>query len=64
MRAKANRIFLGIPAHAFWPGRSIANILETDGVLCDLSFVFVYLDDTLVASLSADEHLVHLKHTA
>lgn len=32
-----------------------------DSVLCDLSFVFVYLDDILVASQSADKHLLHLK---
>lgn len=32
-----------------------------DSVLRDLTFVFVYLDDILVASPSADEHLMHLK---
>lgn len=32
-----------------------------DSVLRDLEFVFVYLDDILMASSSAEEHLSHLK---
>ena len=32
-----------------------------DSVLRDLAFVFVYLDDILVASTSAEEHLQHLE---
>ncbi|XP_061663933.1 LOW QUALITY PROTEIN: uncharacterized protein K02A2.6-like [Syngnathoides biaculeatus] len=32
-----------------------------DSVLRDLPFVFVYLDDILVASFSEDEHLMHLR---
>ncbi|KAG7513207.1 hypothetical protein JOB18_001396 [Solea senegalensis] len=32
-----------------------------DSVLRDLAFIFVYLDDILVASPLADEHLSHLK---
>lgn len=31
-----------------------------DSVLCNLPFVFMYLDDILVASSSAEEHLSHL----
>jgi len=32
-----------------------------DGVCRDLDFVFIYLDDTLIASSSPDEHLQHLR---
>ncbi|XP_061566754.1 uncharacterized protein LOC133420887 [Cololabis saira] len=32
-----------------------------DSVLRDLTFVFIYLDDILVASSSTEEHLAHLK---
>lgn len=32
-----------------------------DSVLRGMSFLFVYLDDILVASVSAEEHLVHLR---
>lgn len=32
-----------------------------DSVLRDLAFIFVYLDDILVANVSAVEHLSHLK---
>jgi len=32
-----------------------------DSVLRDMSFLFVYLDDILVASTSAEEHLTHLQ---
>lgn len=32
-----------------------------DLIFRDLSFVFVYLDDILVASPLADKHLMHLK---
>lgn len=33
-----------------------------DSAFCDLQFVFVNLDDILLASLSANECLVHHKH--
>ena len=32
-----------------------------DGILRDIDFVFVYLDDILVASRSPEEHLAHLR---
>lgn len=32
-----------------------------DSVLCDLPFLFVYLDDILVASTSQAEHVAHLR---
>ncbi|RJG15673.1 RNA-directed DNA polymerase [Alcanivorax profundi] len=32
-----------------------------DSVLRDMPFLFVYLDDILVASASADDHLIHLR---
>lgn len=32
-----------------------------DSVLRDMSFLFVYLDDILVASTSVEEHLTHLR---
>ena len=34
-----------------------------DSVLQDLHFDFVYLDDILVASMSKEEHLHHLRHS-
>ena len=33
-----------------------------DSVLRDMPFLFVYLDDILVASATADDHLTHLRH--
>ena len=33
----------------------------TDNIFRDLSFVFVYLDDVLVANRSKDEHPYHLR---
>lgn len=43
--------------------KGMAQTFQTlmDSVLRDLSFIFVYLNDVLVASPSADEHLLHLR---
>lgn len=46
----------------FWPEGGSSNFQRLmDSMLRDLAFVFVYLNDILVASPSAEKYLVHLK---
>lgn len=43
----------------YWGGADVQRLM--DSVLRDMPFLFIYLDDILVAGAKADEYLTHLR---